>query len=453
MNSHFSNLARFGRGTSKRRFLIILFPLLLTLALSACESAETEPTPLPTLAYTGTAPPTEPAISNTPVPTQTAAPSPTALPLTDTPAPEPTPAPANPASFPDPNRYEWRAFATGLSSPVGLANAGDGSGWLFVLEQAGVVRIIQEGEILGEPFLDISTQVSCCGERGLLGLAFHPNYAENGLFYVNYTDLNGDTSISRFRASEDPNRADPASEVRLLRVAQPFRNHNGGVVEFGPDGYLYLGLGDGGSGGDPMNNGQNTGVLLGKILRLDVDGGEPYAIPPDNPFAGGGGAPEVWAYGLRNPWRLAFDRQTGDLYIADVGQNVWEEVNFWPAGSPGGANFGWNYLEGSHPYLPGASPEGLELVNPVAEYDHSQGCSVTGGVVYRGAELPEWQGIYLYGDYCYGLIWGLFQAEDGTWQNRLLFETRASIASFGEDEAGEVYFADRQGNVFRLEER
>jgi glucose/arabinose dehydrogenase len=315
-----------------------------------------------------------------------------------------------------------------------------------------VIRIVREGEVIDQPFLDISSQISCCGERGLLGLAFHPNYPENGFFYVNYTDLNGNTSISRFQVSDDPDRADAGSEVRLLGVEQPYRNHNGGVVEFGPDGYLYLGLGDGGSGGDPHNNGQNTQALLGKILRIDVDGGELYAIPADNPFVDGGGAQEVWAYGLRNPWRFAFDRQTGDLYIADVGQNQWEEVNFLPAGSPGGANFGWNYLEGSHSFLSGANvPEGL--VNPVAEYDHSMGCSVTGGVVYRGEQLPEWQGIYLYGDYCSGLIWGLFRSEDGAWQNQLVFETGASISSFGEDEAGEVYFTDHLGNIFRLVER
>jgi glucose/arabinose dehydrogenase len=392
-----------------------------------------------------------PALTEAPSPTEVA--SPTPLSPTDTPTIEPVPPPASPASFPDPDRYEWRAYATGLSNPIGLVNAGDGSGRLFVLEQAGLIRIIQEGQVLGEPFLDISSQVSCCGERGLLGLAFHPNYRENGFFYLNYSDLNDNTSISRFSVGDDPNRADPESEVRLLGVEQPFRNHNGGVTEFGPDGYLYLGLGDGGSAGDPQNNGQNPDTLLGSILRLDVDGGEPYAIPPDNPFLEGGGAPEVWAYGLRNPWRFSFDRETGDLYIADVGQNAWEEINFLPEGSPGGGNFGWNLFEGTHPYSTSNPPEGVDLIYPVAEYDHSLGCSVTGGFVYRGQDLPDWQGIYLYGDYCSGLIWGLFRDGEGSWQNRELFETGAFIASFGEDEAGEVYFADRQGGVFRLVER
>lgn len=459
MKARFSNFARCQGGANDRRTLTILVIFLLGLSLAACVGREAEPTPSPAPAHTAMVPPDtmgipEIQITDTPTPAQAEAPSPVALPEEETPTAEETPPAAVPVSFPDPGRYEWRAIASGLRSPIGLANAGDGSGRLFVLEQTGLIRIILDGELLDGPFLDISSQVGCCGERGLLGLAFHPNYSENGYFYVNYTDRNDNTSISRFRVSADPNRADPGSETRLLWVEQPFRNHNGGAVEFGPDGYLYLGLGDGGSGGDPMNNAQNTGVLLGKILRLDVDGGEPYAIPPDNPFAAGGGAPEVWAYGLRNPWRFTFDRLTGDLYIGDVGQNDWEEINFLPAGTPGGANFGWNYLEGSHPYLPGDRiPEGLELVSPVAEYDHSQGCSVTGGVVYRGRELPEWQGIYLYGDYCSGLIWGLFRGEDGNWQNRLLFETRASVTSFGEDEAGEVYFTDYQGSVFRLVER
>jgi glucose/arabinose dehydrogenase len=434
-----------------RGFLIILVALFGGMVFASCGNVELEQTPtsLPADAATETPAPAEVPDTPTPVPTEMPTPTPTAIPPTDTPPTEPTPAPALPTAFPDPARYEWRAFASGLSNPIGLANAGDGSGRLFVLEQAGLVRIIREGELLGEPFLDISAQISCCGERGLLGLAFHPNYTENGFFYVNYTDLNGNTSISRFQVSDDPDRADPGTEVRLLGVEQPFRNHNGGAVEFGPDGYLYLGLGDGGSGGDPLNNGQNTDALLGKILRIDVDGGEPYGIPADNPFTGGGGAPEVWAYGLRNPWRITFDRQTSDFYIADVGQNQWEEINFLPAGSAGGVNFGWNYLEGSHSFLSGAAiPEGL--VNPVAEYEHSLGCSVTGGLVYRGEQLPEWQGIYLYGDYCSGLVWGLFRIEDGAWQDQLLFETGASIASFGEDETGEVYFADRQGTVFLL---
>jgi glucose/arabinose dehydrogenase len=234
----------------------------------------------------------------------------------------------------------------GLAKPIGLANAGDGSNRLFVIEQAGVIRILQNGLLTPEPFLDIRAQVgSQANEQGLLGLAFHPKYAKNGYFYVNYTDLQGDTVIARFSVSaSDPQRADPTSEKRLLAVDQPYPNHNGGQVIFGPDGYLYLGLGDGGSGGDPAGNGQSRATLLGKILRIDVDKGDPYAIPPDNPFAQGGGRAEIWAYGLRNPWRFSFDRLTGDLYIADVGQNQWEEIDWLPAGQSG-ANLGWDVFE------------------------------------------------------------------------------------------------------------
>jgi glucose/arabinose dehydrogenase len=327
---------------------------------------------------------------------------------------------------------------------VGIAHAGDGSGRLFILEQAGVIRILQGRELIAEPFLDIRDRVGSGGnEQGLLGLAFHPRYTENGYFYVNYTDLNGDTVIARFSATGDPNRADPASEARLLQISQPYANHNGGVLAFGPDGYLYIGTGDGGSGGDPLGNGQSLDTLLGKILRIDVDGGEPYAIPEGNLKA------EIWAYGLRNPWRFSFDRLTGDLYIGDVGQNAWEEIDFLPAGSPSGANFGWNYREGAHPFA-GSPPEGLELIEPVAEYDRSAGISVTGGVVYRGAALPEMNGIYLYGDYGTGLVWGLLRNPDGSWQNQLLFDSGANITSFGEDESGEVYLVDRNGNILKL---
>jgi glucose/arabinose dehydrogenase len=320
----------------------------------------------------------------------------------------------------------------------------DGSGRLFVIEKVGRIRIIQDGQLLQASFLDITDRVGSSGnEQGLLGLAFHPQYAQNGRFFVNYTDNNGHDVIARFNVSSDPNLADPTSETNLINVSDPFPNHNGGVLTFGPDGYLYAGLGDGGSQGDPFGNAQNTGVLLGKILRLDVDSGEPYAIPSDNPFGN-----EVWAYGLRNPWRLSFDRLTDDLYIGDVGQNAWEEIDFLAAGSPGGANFGWNYREGTHDYE-GNAPEGV--IDPVAEYGHPEGgCSVTGGYVYRGETMPEWNGIYLYGDYCTGLIWGLIRSED-TWQSQLLFDIDVTITSFGQDEAGEIYLVSDSGGIYRLE--
>lgn len=313
--------------------------------------------------------------------------------------------------------------------------------------------VLQNGQVNPQPFLDIVSQVGSRGsEQGLLGLAFHPDYAENGYLYINYTDLNGDTVIARYQVSTDPDLADPDSELQILTVDQPYANHNGGEVTFGPDGYLYLGLGDGGSGGDPHGNGQSLATRLGKILRIDVNGDQPFSIPADNPFAVGqpsGALPEIWAYGLRNPWRFSFDRQTGDLYIGDVGQNQWEEIDYLPSGSPGGANFGWVYYEGTHSGTE-TPPSDLEAVMPVAEYDHSQGCSVTGGVVYRGQDLPAWQGIYLYGDYCSGMIWGLVRDSQGNWENRLLFETNFLITSFGEDAQGEVYLADIAGNIARL---
>ncbi len=394
-----------------------------------------------------------PAALATAGPTATTASSPTAPP--PSPIPSATAAPtleptAFPAALPPAGSAQWLAVASGLDNPIGMAAPHDGSGRLFVLEQPGRIRLIRDGSLLEQPFLDISGRVSCCGERGLLGLAFHPRYPENGFFYVNYTDENGDTAISRFQVSpDDPNIADRSSEKRLISVDQPYPNHNGGAVVFGPDGFLYLGLGDGGSGGDPHGNSQSTQTLLGKILRIDVDAGDPYAIPADNPFANGGGLPEVWAYGLRNPWRIAFDRLNGDLYIGDVGQNAYEEIDYLPAGSPFGANFGWNYREGNHPFE-GNPPADLALVEPVAEYSHDQGCSVTGGAVYRGAALPDWQGVYLYGDYCSGLLWGLRRSPDGSWQQGLLYETGGSITSFGEDEAGEVYLVDYSGTLYRL---
>jgi len=434
-------------------YIRLSFACLLFLLVAACGVSPRQETPQ----FTETSPPTHaptPAWS-----TPDLSPSPTISPSPSPPTPSDTPEPTVPPGFPDTEGYEWRPVADSLERPVGIANAGDGSKRLFILEQPGVIRIIQDEWLVPEAFLDIRDQVDCCGERGLLGLAFHPDYIDNGFFYVNYIDLNGNTVIARFQVSSDPNRADSSSEIRVLGVEQPFPNHNGGAVVFGPDGYLYLGLGDGGSAGDPLGNAQNTNVFLGKILRLDVNvtvQGEntaPYAIPPDNPFVRGDGAPEVWAYGLRNPWRFSFDRLTGDLYIGDVGQGSWEEIDFLPAPLAGGANFGWNYREGAHPYSGTEAPPGLELTDPVAEYDHSFGISVTGGYVYRGERLPEWSGIYLYGDYGSGLIWGLVRDSSGSWQNRLLFQTGATITSFGEDESGELYFVSHDGTLYRLEEK
>ena len=358
-------------------------------------------------------------------------------------------------TFPDPSGYPWAPVASGLEKPLSLTHAGDGSGRLFVIEQPGRIRVIQNKQLLEDPFLDIQRRVEDAGnEQGLLGLAFHPDYAQNGVFFINYTGAGGDTVISKFKVSDEGVAADPESEKILLQFKQPYSNHNGGHLVFGPDGYLYIGTGDGGSGGDPEGNAQNLDSLLGKMLRIDVDHGEPYGIPVDNPFAQGGGRPEIWAVGLRNPWRYSFDRLTGALYIADVGQNQWEEINFAAADQtgvpPGGLNYGWDYWEASHPFE-GSPPDGVPMVAPIWEYGHELGCSVTGGVVYRGS-LDAWQGIYLYGDYCQGTVWGLLRDAEGRWVNQVLVRSGATVTAFGEDEAGEVYLVDRGGAVFQMVE-
>jgi glucose/arabinose dehydrogenase len=354
--------------------------------------------------------------------------------------------------MPDPSGYTWTAFVSGLERPVALTYAPGDSAHLFVIEQPGAIRVIEDGHVLAQPFLDVRDRVGSSGnEQGLLGLAFHPNYAENGYFYVNYTDKGGDTNIARFQVTADPLVADPDSETQLLFVQQPYANHNGGGIAFGPDGYLYFGLGDGGSAGDPQGNAQSLNTYLGKLMRIDVDNGDPYAVPSDNPFVNGGGLPEIWAYGLRNPWRFSFDTATGALYIADVGQNQWEEIDAAP-GNPGGLNYGWKYYEATHPYE-GSPPADLNPVMPVAEYDHGQGCSVTGGYVYRGSALPAFNGVYLYGDYCSGTVWGLLQAANGEWQNQLLFASGAQIASFGENQDGELYLLDLGGSILKLVSR
>ena len=351
-------------------------------------------------------------------------------------------------TLPDPETATWRSFMDGFDNPLSLTHAGDER--LFIAEQDGLIWIIENGQRINEPFLDIRDLVGTDGnERGLLGIAFHPEYEQTGRFFVNYTDLRGNTTISSFLVSSDPNKADPTSESIVLNISQPFSNHNGGGIAFGPDGYLYIGTGDGGSGGDPNGFGQNLNILLGKMLRLDIDSQQPYAIPDDNPFIDKDGLGEIWAYGLRNPWRFSFDALLGDLYVGDVGQNAWEEVNFQSADSHGGLNYGWNIMEGSHAFSEG-DQTGLTL--PVAEYDHSQGCSITGGVVVRDSQLPRWGGVYLYGDYCSGQIWGLIRDEGGEWTNLALYESGARISSFGLDSSDRVYLVDHGGTIFRLDQ-
>lgn len=341
--------------------------------------------------------------------------------------------------------------ADGFSLPVAITHANDDSGRIFVVEKRGTIAILRDGQRQEQPFLDISENVgSSSSEQGLLGLAFHPNYRENGLFFVNYTDRNGDTQIERYRVSDDPDRADPESALRLLSIEQPASNHNGGALAFGPDGMLYIGTGDGGRGGDPWGNAQNTDVLLGKMLRLDVDGAEPYAIPADNPFAGGEeGRPEIWAWGLRNPWRFSFDRLDGTLFIADVGQNQYEEINAVPFNSAA-VNYGWNITEGAVCYN-ASSCERAGLTDPVYVYAHGPGCSVTGGYVYRGSAYPSMQGYYIFGDYCSGQIWAMGRSDRGVWFAREVLKSDLQISSFGEDQAGELYVSDLgDGTIYRI---
>ncbi len=399
---------------------------------------------------------TEPAAAPTTAPEATEA-----LAATDTTAPtaastDPaTATPGQPSVF-DPAAYTFDLVAAGFTRPVLLTHAGDGSQRLFVVEQAGLISLIEANNRRAEPWLDITGPVGDEGnEQGLLGLAFSPDFAESGLFYIDYTDTAGDTHVDRCQVSPpDAGTADPGNCATILFVEQPYPNHNGGHLAFGPDGYLYVGLGDGGSGGDPQDHAQNPRSLLGKLLRLDVSGDElPYAIPTDNPFAGGSaalGRGEIWVYGLRNPWRFSFDRGTGDLFIGDVGQNAYEEISYQAAGSPGGENYGWNYFEGLHTFE-GQPSSALALVPPIAEYPQATGgCSVTGGYVYRGPHFPELNGVYFYGDYCTGNLWTLVPNDD-TWSSAPFARTAFTISSFGEDEAGELYVVDHGGGaVFRI---
>ncbi|MBP1703164.1 MAG: hypothetical protein H6Q38_2271 [Chloroflexi bacterium] len=352
-----------------------------------------------------------------------------------------------------------QVIATGFNLPVQVTNAGDGTQRLFVVEQTGKIRIIKSGIVLATPFLDLTTQVISGGERGLLGLAFHPGYTSNGYLYVNYTRaVDGATVIARYtRSNANPDLANPASAMTLLVIPQPYENHNGGQLLFGKDGFLYIGMGDGGDGGDPQNFAQNIDSLLGKLLRLDVDHGNPYTIPANNPFVGKPGLDEIWALGLRNPWRFSFDRLNGDLYIGDVGQSLWEEIDFQAFGTPGGVNFGWRCREGAHNYNFTGSCLTALLTDPIAEYGHGEGSSVTGGFVYRNQKYSDLTGRYFYGDFGSGKIWSIYKTSTIplTWSIPE-FELSAgfNISSFGEGENGELYVVNYyQGKIHLLESR
>lgn len=343
-------------------------------------------------------------------------------------------------------------FASGFTSPVCIANAGDSR--LFVVEQGGLVRVVgSSGQVSSQPFLDIRSRITSGGERGLLGIAFHPQYKTNGYFYVNYTGDGGATNISRFKVSSaNPETADPQSEIKLLTIAQPYANHNGGDLCFGPDGYLYIGMGDGGSAGDPGNRAQNPKEYLGKMLRIDVNQGNPYAIPATNPFYNSTSTlGEIWALGLRNPWRFSFDRLTGDLWIADVGQNVVEEINFQLANSTGGENYGWRCYEGNQVYNSSGCPAASAFTFPAYTYPHGSECSVTGGYVYRGNASSAYYGHYFFADYCSDRIWTLLKVGNNWVKEDFGQFAGNNFSTFGEDSGGQLYVAGvKSGNIYRV---
>jgi glucose/arabinose dehydrogenase len=404
----------------------------VTLGAAACGSSNGSPTPSPS------------ATGGTPPPTSGPGASPT-------PGGSPAGASFDPAAV----GIELEPVTEIPGSPLAIAAPHDGSGRLFVVDQGGRIWLLRDGTRADTAFLDIADRVRAGGEQGLLGLAFHPSFPDDPRFFVYYTALDAEQVVAQFTVpAADADRADAGSEKVLLRMDDFAANHNGGALVFGPDGKLYISTGDGGGGGDPQGNGQKLDTLLAKILRIDVDAtsdGRPYGIPGDNPFREQAGAqPEIWATGLRNPWRISFDRATDDLWIGDVGQGSFEEIDVVRAGSGGGQNFGWNITEGFHCYPSGEScaPDGL--TPPVTEYDHGFGCSVTGGYVYRGSGQPAFAGGYVFADYCSGNVWLIDAQADEVREPRLVAETGRSISSFGEDEGGELFATDLQGELLRV---
>ncbi len=369
---------------------------------------------------------------------------------TGTNAPEPTSVPVDLSSV----TIGLEPIFGDLNNPVFLTDSGDGSGDIFIVEKGGKILLVKGGNVQSQPFLDITSRIRSSGsEQGLFSVAFHPNYASNGYLYVDYTDTNGNTVVARITASSDHTSTDPNSFKKILGIKQPYANHNGGQLAFGPDGMLWIGAGDGGSEGDPQGNGQKTNTLLGKILRIDVDHGDPYSIPPSNPFADGKkGKPEIWAYGLRNPWRFSFDRATHDLYIGDVGQSTWEEIDFVSSDLKPGLNFGWKIMEATHCYQPSKNCDTSGLTMPVAEYSHAPGnCSVTGGYVYRGSQYKAIDGAYFFTDYCSGTIWALTRDASGKWSQTQVAQGKAGYSSFGQDGNGELYICDlNNGTIYHL---
>jgi len=370
------------------------------------------------------------------------------------PAPSPTPEPTPPPLRSGPDRLGLELVTGTFTLPTGVTNAGDGSRRLFVVERGGRIWIVnRDGTVAPMPFLDIASRIVSSGEQGLLGLAFHPRYAETGRFFVAYTrQPDGADVVAEYRVSSAADTADPASERILLAIPDPAANHNGGALVFGPDRLLYIALGDGGGQNDQFGNAQNLNSLLGKILRIDVNAprssGRVYAIPADNPFASGGGAPEIWAIGMRNPWRISFDRAWHDLYIGDVGGGNWEEIDRQPAEAAGGLNYGWPIMEGRHCLAGSCTMTGY--VQPIAEYSHDLGCSVIGGYVYRGAVQPGLQGVYVFGDWCSGRIFTL-DVDGETITPKTVLESGLQVSSFGEDEAGEIYLVDfAGGGLYRI---